>query len=235
MVAAAQMSFLGLARNPLLADLSSERLGGLAARCVWRRFERGQLIVSRNSSAGDVHLIVDGHVRIHVYSSDGREVLLTQVQEGAIVGDFAAVDGGPRTTDAHATSKVLCASLSAPDFKQLLREEPRVEERYVRYLVGLVRALTDRVVELSTLGVQSRVRTELLRLARAGDAVDGMARLEPPPRHADVAACVGTTREQVTRELSALTRLGLLRKSDGALIVTDVARLENLVRGTTSA
>jgi CRP/FNR family transcriptional regulator, cyclic AMP receptor protein len=230
MGAAAQMSFLGLARSPLLADLPSERLLVLAARCVWRRFERGQLIVSRNSTCGDVHLIVDGRVRIHVYAADGREVLLTQVREGAIVGDFAAVDGGVRTTDAHATSKVLCASLSGDDFKQLLREEPRVEERYVRYLVGLVRSLTDRVVELSTLGVPSRVRTELLRQARAGVVGDGTARLEPPPRHADVAACVGTTREQVTRELSALTRMGLLRKDEGALVVTDVARLEELIR-----
>jgi hypothetical protein len=42
---------------------------------------------------------------------------------------------------------------------------------------------------------------------------------------------VGTTREQVTRELSALTRQGLLQKTGRALLVTDLHRLQDLVRG----
>lgn len=232
MVAAAQISTLGLARTPLLAGLSQERLQDLAGRCVWRRFEPGQAILARNAVGADVHLIVDGRVRIHVYGPDGREVLFTQVQEGGIVGDFAAVDGGLRTTDAHASSRVLSASLPAPDFRLLLREEPRVEERYVRYLLGLVRSLTDRVIELSTLGVQNRIRAEVLRLARGVAEGADNARLDPAPRHADLAAQVGTTREQVTRELSALTRSGLLQKSGSALLVTDLKCLEQLACGT---
>ena len=236
MVALPQMSTLGLARAPLLADLSQERLADLAGRCTWRRFEPGQAIVSRHAAGGDVHLIVDGRVRIHVYSADGREVLFTHIQEGGIVGDVAAVDGGLRTTDAHASSRVLSASLPAPDFRQLLRDEPRVEERYVRHLLGLVRSLTDRVIELSTLGVQNRIRSEMLRLARAAADEDaGSARLLPAPRHADLAAQLGTTREQVTRELSALTRDGLLQKRGGALLVTDLQRLEQLVFGRPAA
>ena len=231
MPCAIPMSSLGLARLPLLAGLPQQRLDALAAQCAWRRFEPGQPIVSRDASGGDVHLIVDGRVRIHVYAGDGREVLFTHLQEGSIVGDFAAVDGGLRTTDAHASTRVLSASLTGAHFKQLLREEPRVEERYVRYLVGLVRMLTDRVIELSTLAVQNRIRAEVLRQAQAATEPDSdFARLEPAPRHADLAAQVGTTREQVTRELSALTRQGLLQKAGHALLVTDLHRLQALVR-----
>lgn len=232
MVATVQMSTQGLARAPLLADLSQDRLNEIAGRCTWRRFEPGQAIVSRNAASGEVHLIVDGRVRIHVYAADGREVLFTHVQEGGIVGDFAAVDGGPRTTDAHASGRVLSASLRAPDFRTLLREEPRVEERYVRYLLGLVRSLTDRVIELSTLGVQNRIRAEVLRLARGAASGGNVAHIQPAPRHADLAAQVGTTREQVTRELSSLARLGLLEKDGGALLVTDLRKLEQLACGT---
>jgi CRP/FNR family cyclic AMP-dependent transcriptional regulator len=231
LMVAAQMSFLGLARNPMLSELSPARLAELAAHCAWRRFEAGQVIVSRRAPGGDVHLIVDGRVRIHVYSADGREVLFTHVQEGAIVGDFAAVDGGLRTTDAHASSNVLAASLCATEFRQLLHEERGVEEKYVRYLVGLVRTLTEQVIELSTQRVQNRIRAEVLRLAQSAAADAGMAKLQPAPRHADLAARVGTSREQVTRELSALTRQGLLQKSGGALLVTDVSGLQALLNG----
>jgi CRP-like cAMP-binding protein len=223
------MSFVGLARMPLLADVPPDHLERLAAQCSWRRFDPGQVIVSRHAGVGDVHLVIDGRVRIHVCSEDGREVLFTQVQEGAIVGDFAAVDDGVRSTDAHAVTRVMTASLSAAAFRALLREHPKVEERYVRYLIGLVRQLTDRVIELSTLAVQNRIRTELLRQAHAEQG-GGPARIEPAPRHADLAAQVGTTREQVTRELSALTRQGVLQKAAGALVVTDVQRLQALAR-----
>jgi CRP-like cAMP-binding protein len=229
MVAVAQISSLGLARVPLLAGLPTERLNQLAGCCAWRWYEAGQMMMSRASTGSEVHLIVEGRVRIHVYAADGREVLLTHVREGSIVGDFAAVDGGPRTTDAHATTKVLSACMLAADFKRLLREEPLVEERYVRYLVGLVRTLTDRVIELSTLAVQNRIRAELLRLARTATQGEA-ARLDPAPRHADLAAQVGTTREQVTRELSLLARQGLLARSGSALLLNDVPRLQELVR-----
>jgi CRP/FNR family cyclic AMP-dependent transcriptional regulator len=230
MLDAGQVTGMGLARVPLLADLSPDRLDALATRCAWRRFAQGQAIVSRETPSPDVHLIVDGRVRIHIDGADGRDVLFTQVQEGAIVGDFSAVDGGLRMTDAHACTSVLSASVSAQAFRQLLQQEPSVEERYVRYLVGLVRTLTHRIVELSTLPVQNRIRAELLRHAQAHCTQGSRARIGPPPRHADIAAQVGTTREQVTRELSALARLGVLEKSAGALVVTDLERLQQLVK-----
>ncbi|EER60917.1 cyclic nucleotide-binding protein, partial [Acidovorax delafieldii 2AN] len=58
------------------------------------------------------------------------------------------------------------------------------------------------------------------------------ARIDPTPPHAALASRISTNREEVTRELSALTRRGLLRK-DGAhaLVVTDVRALEALVTG----
>jgi CRP/FNR family cyclic AMP-dependent transcriptional regulator len=87
------------------------------------------------------------------------------------------------------------------------------------------------VIELSTLGVQNRIHAELLRLARESGAVGQQARIQPAPKHADMAGQVSTYREQVTRELSALARQGLLQKSGHALVVPDVQRLEALVRG----
>ena len=55
------------------------------------------------------------------------------------------------------------------------------------------------------------------------------ARIEPGPKHADIASQVSTYREQVTRELSALARAGILGKDGGVLVVRDVKRLEKMV------
>jgi CRP-like cAMP-binding protein len=77
--------------------------------------------------------------------------------------------------------------------------------------------------------VQNRIHGELLRLARQAGISDNRAILDPAPRHADIASQVSTYREQVTRELSALAKTGLLHKDQRRLVVRDVRALEALV------
>ena len=57
-----------------------------------------------------------------------------------------------------------------------------------------------------------------------------MARIEPAPKHGDIASQVSTTREQVTRELSALANGRVLSKAVGALVVMDLSKLETMVQ-----
>jgi CRP/FNR family cyclic AMP-dependent transcriptional regulator len=104
-----------------------------------------------------------------------------------------------------------------------------VREHVLQRLVGLVRLLSERVIELSTLGVQNRIHAELLRLARVSGATGKQARIDPAPKHADIASQVSTYREQVTRELSLLTKQGLLAKDGNALVLLDVPKLERMV------
>jgi CRP/FNR family cyclic AMP-dependent transcriptional regulator len=225
-----QPSILGLRGIQLLDGVSTERLEALARESAWRRYEPGQRIISRNGPERDVYLIIAGRVRITFYSTAGRQVTFRDEEAGAILGDVAAVDDGPRSADAVALDDVLIASLPPANFRRLLEQEPVVAQRFMRRLTGLVRLLSERVIELSTLGVQHRIHAELLRLARLA-AVDGnVARIAPAPKHADIASQVSTYREQVTREMSAMTRAGLLGKEPGALLVKDLSRLEQLVQ-----
>jgi CRP/FNR family transcriptional regulator, cyclic AMP receptor protein len=224
-----QPSILGLRGIPLLDGVSTERLEALARECAWRRYEPGQRIISRNGPERDVYMIVAGRVRITFYSTAGRQVTFRDEEAGAILGDVAAVDDGPRSADAVALDGVLIASLPPANFKCLLQQEPVVAERFMRRLTGLVRLLSERVIELSTLGVQHRIHAELLRLARLAEVDGNVARIAPAPKHADIASQVSTYREQVTREMSAMTKAGLLGKEPGALLVTDLSRLEQLV------
>ena len=53
---------------------------------------------------------------------------------------------------------------------------------------------------------------------------DNRARVEPAPTHKDIASRVGTSREQVTRELSRLVREGLLERAGRSLCCTTSPR-----------
>jgi CRP-like cAMP-binding protein len=224
-----QPSAIGLRRIAVLEGLSDATLEALARDCAWRNCATGQHIITRDSNDRNVHLVVAGRVRVTIYSRAGRQVTFRDVEPGEMIGEMAAIDGMPRAADAVALESTLIASMSPVAFARLLREEPVVATRVLAQLVALVRGLTERVMDLSTLGVQNRIHAELLRLARQAGIRDNRAVLDPAPRHVDVAARVSTNREQVTRELSALARTGLLQKDGRALVVCDAHALEALV------
>jgi CRP-like cAMP-binding protein len=110
----------------------------------------------------------------------------------------------------------------------LLQQEWTVNERVLLQLTELARGLIDRVLDLSTLSVQQRVCLELLRLAQGAGAAGNQARIEPAPKHAELAHLVSSYREQITRELSALAKAGVLARQDGALVVRDLDRLKHM-------
>jgi CRP-like cAMP-binding protein len=224
-----QPSTLGLKQVGMLQGLSQERLEILAGQCNWRRVEPGQVIVARNSPDRDVHFVVTGRVRVTSFSAGGKQVTFRDQDAGEMFGDLAAIDAKPRSADVLALDSVLVASLSPEDFRELIAVEPLVRERVLQRLAGLVRLLSERVIELSTLGVQNRIHAELLRLARTSGQQGNRIRIDPAPKHADIASQVSTYREQVTREFSALTKQGLLEKDGTALVLTDVERLERIV------
>ena len=92
-----------------------------------------------------------------------------------------------------------------------------------------IRELTNRVYEFSSLDVANRTRAELLRLALAGHRQGRSAKIAPAPTHAEIASRVSTHREAVTREINRLSKLGILERQGGALIVKDIERLEDMV------
>jgi CRP-like cAMP-binding protein len=106
-----------------------------------------------------------------------------------------------------------------------LRTYPDVSIQVLKLLAARVRALDNRVLEYSSLNVQQRVYSELLRLARPDPADARQGILSPPPIHSEIAARVSTHREAVAREMKLLEREGFLQRRRGALVLTDIPKL----------
>ena len=220
-----QRSSLALQQIALLEGLSQQRFDQLAQRCQWRSVPAGTPLLLRSEEKSDIYFLVSGQLRVTTYSAGGRQITFRDLNAGEHLGEIAAIDGRPRSADAVTLKPSVVASLDRVAFLELLRDEPTVAERVMRNLTALVRQLSERVIDLSTMGVQNRVHAELLRLARDAGLQDNSARLDPAPTHAELASRVSTNREQVTREINALQRAGILEKDGKALVVRDVQRL----------
>lgn len=222
-------SSLGLRSVQLFNGLSPQRLDALAQACRWRSLPAARMLVQRAERESDVHFVIDGELRVTIFALNGRQLTFREVATGGHFGELAAIDGEPRSADVLTLRPSVIASLGAEDFRKLLAEEQVVADRVMRGLCRLVRQISERVIDLSTLGVQNRVHAELLRLARDAGVEGNSARLDPAPTHAEMASRVSTNREQVTRELNALQQRGLVAKEGRALVLADVEQLERMV------
>lgn len=217
----------------IFAGLSPDAVEGIELRCAWRRYAPGELIVDYLDGSDDVFFIASGNVRVTIYSLAGKAVSFSDMGPGEVFGEYPALAGGPRSASVEARTGCLIASMSAAAFRDLLYSEPRVAMALLPQLVMKIRALTTRIYEFSTLAVNNRIQAELLRLASLAPKRGKGARIAPPPTHSDIASRVSTHREAVTRELNRLSRIGVVEREKGALLIKDIDRLAQMVHEAT--
>lgn len=218
-----------LANVEIFSDLSADEVAQLEKRCSWKRFGRQELIIDRQAESREVYFIVSGKVRVVNYSMSGREVTFDDLEAGSYFGELAALDSQPRSANVVAIEPTTVASLTHETFRELLHEHREVGARIMVHMAQIIRASTERIMDLSTLGANNRVYAELLRLAKPGIRDDNTATIQPIPIHGDIASRVSTTRETVARVLGDLSRTDLVKRDDDKLVILDVERLEDMI------
>jgi len=221
-----------LTRFKLFEGLPAAELRALEQRCRFRRYVRDATIVDYQENKADVFFILNGQVRVTLFSKAGREVAFRDLEAGDLFGELSAIDGKPRAANVVAISECVLAAMPGSVLWDLLHRHQSVAVAMLRRLAGNVRILTDRVFEFSTLAVRNRIHAELLRLARDHDNGARPITIAPMLTHAELASRLSTHREAVTREFNDLARLGVIERSGNDLVIPDLAALERLVADT---
>ena len=97
-------------------------------------------------------------------------------------------------------------------------------------MTEIIRASTNRIMDLSTLSAHGRIYGELKRLAEKRVQKDGSGRISPIPVHSELASRVSTTRETVARVLSDLNKKRIVVKERNVLVVQDIRALDALMK-----
>ncbi|HLH98135.1 MAG TPA: Crp/Fnr family transcriptional regulator [Xanthobacteraceae bacterium] len=218
-----------LARIPLFRSLTEAAVRRLDTQCAWRRAKAKEWILDYKDQSADLYFVVQGHVRVLIQASSGKDSILRDIRDGDFFGELAAIDALPRSAAILAVTDSIVAKMAPPVFRDIVHQHPDVCDQLLILLAGQIRMLANRVNEFGTLDVRTRIYSELLRLARPALNGGRHSVISPPPTHAELAARVSSRREAVTRELNSLARSGLLEKRRGALVLLDPKRLAGLI------
>lgn len=213
----------------LLGLLDADTLTIIEKSGVYRRYSPYEQIIDRDSASTDVFFIVRGRARIVNYSVTGREIAFDDLTEGDYFGELSALDNRPRSANVMALVDSLLLALPQRTFRQVLERHPAIALEVMTRLANIVRAADERIMDLSTLAAHNRVQAELLRQVRGHARETNRGRISPIPVHSDIASRVSTTRETVARVLNDLARRGIIERTKQALVIHDIASLEEIV------
>src|SRR5439155_18367239 len=96
-----------LGRTDLFRSLNEVDRAAVAAQMREARYHSGQLIFCRGDPGEEMHLVVEGRIRLSVLSLEGRVLSFNHASRGDIFGEIAMLDGQMRTADATALTQVI--------------------------------------------------------------------------------------------------------------------------------
>ena len=201
-----------LAEIQLFQGLTSSQLDWVAQHAHQRVFSAGTNVLTIEQPGEAVYIILHGTVKIHVEQGDGRDVILSILGAGDLLGEMSLIDSMGRSASALTLENSLMLWMDKHSFNYLLDEFPPVARNLVRILSARVR-LSDQLIQaLATLDVYGRVARQLLAFAeRYGrPSPDGEIRIPITLTQGDIADLVGASRKRVNQVMVAFKSQGLI-------------------------
>lgn len=210
----------------LFVGLRPDERAALAARARIRIFDSGETIFRIGSPGNQLMAVLSGTVRISVPSSDKKTLVLAIIQPGEIFGELAVLDNKERSADAIAETACMLAILDRRDILSVLERNPSAWLNLVEVLCQRLRQTNEVFAEVALLHLPVRLAKAILRISKANPAEGQTAKIKVSQR--ELANMLGGSRESVNKCLRKWHRKGIVKISEGSIVITKQAALENL-------
>jgi CRP/FNR family transcriptional regulator, cyclic AMP receptor protein len=192
-------------------------------------FKQGQTIFARGDDGSDVYLVMEGSVRLSVFSSDGRTLSFKHANAGDIFGEIACLDGGARSADATAITRVEVMALAQGRFNGLIETNPRVARAAIAFLCQRLRDTSEQSEAIALHPIEVRLARFFLSRCKHGDAggVANRSSFDLGMSQNELALLVGASRQKVNAALALLEEEGSVKRA-GTRMTCDVAKLQRL-------
>lgn len=219
-----------LAKTTLFGTLEDADRRAVAQEMREQTFDIGQVIFARNDPGRDIYMVGSGRVRLSVLTSEGRELSFAHAEAGQIFGEIAVLDGGPRTADATAVTKVTCLTLSKAAVMRLIESRPVLREAVIKFLCNRVREADHQLEGIALYPIEVRLaRFFLTAVRQKGGAKPGTkVAIDLPISQSELALLIGASRPKVNAALALLESSGAIERSDSRF-TCDIDELEIIV------
>ena len=132
---------LAFDRLPLLSEFEPDQIERLRAWLEPVAWPAGHVIFRRGDPGSSLYFVTRGRASVHLLHDDG-DIRLVTFAPGAVFGELAILDRGPRSATITVDEDLKGFGLSEASFSALCRDEPDIA---IKLLSALGRELSVRV------------------------------------------------------------------------------------------
>lgn len=223
-----------LGKTAIFGPLGQADRLAVAGQMLKAELRPGQTLFARGDAGRNVYLVVSGSVRLSVFSADGRLLSFKHANAGDIFGEIAALDGGQRSADAVALTRVVAMTLTKEQLDRLIETSPRMARAAIGWLCQRLRDTSAQAEAIALHPVEVRLARYLLsRLmpaplgSPAGGTGDRKATIDLGISQSELASLIGASRQKVNAALGLLEDAGAVNRM-GRRLACDAALLARI-------
>ncbi len=111
---------------PVFDTLTWRELGKIERIVHRRRFGAGEVVLRAWVPRSGLFVVVSGSVNVVRTTDDGSEIVVGELGEGELLGEFALLDDTPRSTSILAAEPSELVGFFRPDLMDLVATDPRL-------------------------------------------------------------------------------------------------------------
>jgi CRP/FNR family transcriptional regulator, cyclic AMP receptor protein len=190
-------------------------------------YPAGSMLFLENEPARGIYLLCSGDVKLSVSSPGGKTLILRIAKPGDILGLTANMSAAPYEASAETLHPCQVAFIRREDFSNFVNKYPEVYQAIIHQMSGQYTLACEqlRTVGLST-SAHEKVARLLLHWSYEGRQTTEGTEIKVPLTHEQIAECVGSTRETVTRTLSEFKSKHFVMFKGATMTITNPAALE---------
>jgi len=146
-------------------------------------------------------------VKVALRHEDGREIVLSLLNEGNFFGELSLLDNDPRSASVIAVEDTTLFMFTKRQFYQLIETYPSILKKVLKEICVRLRHADEKIESLAFLDVYGRTLIALQRLAHdRGIITKHGIEISQALTHMGLSIVVGTSRETITRIITMLRR-----------------------------
>lgn len=189
----------------------------------------GEILARQGDPASHVLLLATGRATVVCTNCSGKQLLVSVLSAGDLVGEVAALDDEPRSATVTAIDSGSSYVFSAAAFRSLCTDKD-FSDHVTRYMVRNLRASNALMVELAHLTVLERLARMLMRLLDAAGTDNRSPGEVISLSQTRLAEALGVARSSLAEAWAQLQRRGIVASRGHKLVVLAPHELSKIAR-----
>jgi CRP-like cAMP-binding protein len=216
--------------SSLMASLGDSDRSALLGTGNPVQFSDDNIVVLQGESGDALYVLTGGMVKVTVAAESGMETTVAVRSRGDLIGEFAVLDGMPRTATARAVGTVRAVRIGRASFLTFGDRYPAVLGTVTRSLVAKIRAATERHAAERTWGARQRLAKVIYELAAdyGESGGDGDVVIPLALTQTELGELAGVAVSTTERVLAEFRKKGVIATGYREIAVRDMDSLGNI-------